>query len=99
MTESSLWRVAPRPKRVLVGIGVSVAAVFVCLAVVPDYRSQLQPLLISAAMLGGLSGALLLTGYRRPAKPVVPGPMSEANEAVMPVPEEPPKSAVAQERS
>ena len=73
-------------------LGMSLAA---C-ALVPLYKSQVRPLLISAAMLLALSGALLWLGRRRAAKlPLPPGPPRKANEATMPIPAEPPRAAVA----
>jgi len=98
MSPIVLWRKASRVSRVFAGLGFGAAVVVLGLAALPIYRSQTRPSAVVAAMLIGLSLWLLLEGYHRPVPPPQPGkPVTDANEAVLPVPEEPPRDAVGRE--
>ena len=98
MTGSS-WRGISPVTRFVSCLGFTAAAAFFILAFIPIYRSQVQPLLIAAAILTSFSGALLLVGlYGLPLLSAPSGPFREAKEAAMPVPESvTPASAVGQE--
>jgi ABC-type transport system involved in cytochrome c biogenesis permease subunit len=94
-----LWRSAPLAFRIVAGLGFGAAAGLLALSLVPIYRSQSRSLVyfIVPAVLIGLSLWLLLERYQPVRPPQPPKPRREANEAVMPVPLDPPRAAVGKE--
>jgi len=91
-----LWRNAPIGFRILAGLGFAACATLVGLALVSTLRSQPWPLghFIPPVLPFGLSLWLLLERYRPAVSPQPPKPIREANEAMMPVPLDPPRSVV-----
>jgi hypothetical protein len=91
-----LWRSAPIAFRIVAGLGLAACATLLGLALVSTLRSRPWPLgyFIPPVLLFVLSLWLLLERYRPVAPPQPPKPVREANEAVMPVPLDPPRSAV-----
>lgn len=85
----SIWRRASRLNRVFAGIGLVASALMLSTLLLPQYRSQTLPVLVSSAMLSSLSIGLLLAGHRVVQAPSAPSrPPREVNEAVMPIPGE-----------
>ena len=97
----NVWRAAATWKRVFAGLGILAAAFLLSFALLRADRAHLLPGLFPGGALAILSIALLLEGYRFPRKsrphpsPHTTPPRSEANAAVMPVPTDPPRDAVA----
>jgi hypothetical protein len=98
MSPLALWRAASRPSRVFAGLGLAAGIVVLALPLIPVYRAQARPSMIVGAMLIGFSLWLLIEGYRPPVRRTrPPKPLPEANEAVMPVPDEALRSAIGRD--
>ena len=101
MSVLNVWRAASIWKRASAGIGISAAVFLLSFALLRADRAHLLPGLFPAGALAVLSIALLLEGYRSPRRsrpqpsPNTTPPSSQANAAVMPVPTDPPRDAVA----
>jgi hypothetical protein len=91
----ALWREAPVVSRIVAALGLGLATFILAISQVPIYKAQSRAPIyfVVPVILIGLSVWLLWLG-RRVFHPQPPK-AREANEAVMPVPSDPPKAAIS----